>query len=289
MANFENNITLPNHLKVEFCRMLDRKDGAYGVVLCELFPPQKDKKVHQLVFKYETKKSKLTIEKWKKIFQKCNILDDFYEAVRKHAGQEPWIEESGEDDFATDFSHMHILKNPIGIYRGNNASDDYIKEQLQTQPSLEINQAVHERASSQPESLVAQQQADIGRLQTDLSLETDQSRLREREISRLLSVLTQVQADKEQLASQIEQYESLLMVQSQRNEDPEIRNILQEIVKIRNAVLFWFLTSKRLSYLYLPCNRMKIITSAVRYLMFLPFNQETFFRSKGTRLIYHTM
>ena len=70
--------------------MLDRKDGAYGVVLCELFPPQKDKKVHQLVFKYETKKSKLTIEKWKKIFQKCNILDDFYEAVRKHAGQEPW-------------------------------------------------------------------------------------------------------------------------------------------------------------------------------------------------------
>ena len=86
----ENNITLPNHLKVEFCQMLDRKDGAYGVVLCELFPPQKDKKVHQLVFKYETKKSKLTIEKWKKIFQKCNILDDFYEAVRKHAGQEPW-------------------------------------------------------------------------------------------------------------------------------------------------------------------------------------------------------
>ena len=86
----ENNITLPNHLKVEFCRMLDRKDGAYGVVLCELFPPQRDKKVHQLVFKYEKKKSKLTIEKWKKIFQKCNILDDFYEAVRKHAGQEPW-------------------------------------------------------------------------------------------------------------------------------------------------------------------------------------------------------
>ena len=43
-------MTLPIHIKVEFCRMLDRKDGAYGVVLCELFPPKKNKKIHQLVF-----------------------------------------------------------------------------------------------------------------------------------------------------------------------------------------------------------------------------------------------
>lgn len=84
-------MSLPIHLKVEFCRMLDRKDGAYGVVLCELFPPKKNKKIHQLVFKHETiTKTKLTMEDWRKLFQKCNKLQEFLDVVKKHTGQDPW-------------------------------------------------------------------------------------------------------------------------------------------------------------------------------------------------------
>ena len=73
-------------MKVAFCKILDQA-GAYSVVLRRLFPPEKNKKVHKLVFKYETKKSQLTIKEWQDLFKECHIMQDFYEVVKKYTGK----------------------------------------------------------------------------------------------------------------------------------------------------------------------------------------------------------
>lgn len=88
----EKKTTLPTHMKVKFCKILEKKDGAYWVVLNKLFPPEKIKRVHQVVFKYErTKKCQLTLVEWQDIFLKCDKLQDFSDVVKKYTGQGPWI------------------------------------------------------------------------------------------------------------------------------------------------------------------------------------------------------
>ena len=88
----EKKTRLPTHMKVELCRILEKEDGAYWVVLNKLFPPEKIKRVHRVVFKYEvTKKCQLTLEQWHDIFLKCDKLQDFYDVVKKYTGQDPWI------------------------------------------------------------------------------------------------------------------------------------------------------------------------------------------------------
>lgn len=88
----EKKTDIPIRMEVEFCRILEKKDDAYWVVLNELFPPKKIKRVHQVVLKYKrTKKRQLTLKKWHDIFQKCGKLDDFCDVVKKHTGQDPRI------------------------------------------------------------------------------------------------------------------------------------------------------------------------------------------------------
>lgn len=77
-------------MKVAFCKILDQA-GAYSVVLRRLFPPEKNKKVHKLVFKYETKKCQLTIEEWQDLFKECHIMRDFYEVVKRYTGEDNLI------------------------------------------------------------------------------------------------------------------------------------------------------------------------------------------------------
>lgn len=62
------------------------------MVLQQLFPPEKTKKVHKLVFKYETKKCQLTMKQWQDFFVECHILREFYEVVKKYTGEDNnWI------------------------------------------------------------------------------------------------------------------------------------------------------------------------------------------------------
>ena len=62
------------------------------MVLRQLFPPEKTKKVHKLVFKYETKKCQLTMKQWQDFFVECRILREFYEVVKKYTGEDNnWI------------------------------------------------------------------------------------------------------------------------------------------------------------------------------------------------------
>ena len=83
---------LPTHMKVEFCKILEKNDGAYWVVLNKLFPPAKIKRVYQVVFKYErTKKCQLTLAEWQDIFLKCDKLQDFCDVIKKYTGQDPCI------------------------------------------------------------------------------------------------------------------------------------------------------------------------------------------------------
>ena len=79
-------------MKVEFCKILEKTDGAYSVVLNTLFPPAKKKIVYQLVFKYErTKNCKVTLAKWQDIFLKCDKLQDFCDVIKHCTGQDPCI------------------------------------------------------------------------------------------------------------------------------------------------------------------------------------------------------
>lgn len=88
----ENKTHLPIRMEVEFCKILEKKDGAYWVVLNKLFPPKKIKRVYQVVLKYKrTKKRQLTLEEWQDIFLKCDKLKDFCDVVKKYTGQDPWI------------------------------------------------------------------------------------------------------------------------------------------------------------------------------------------------------
>lgn len=83
---------LTTHMKVEFCKILEKTDGAYSVVLNTLFPPAKKQKVYQLVFKYErTKNCKVTLAKWENIFLKCEKLQDFCDVIKSCTGQDPCI------------------------------------------------------------------------------------------------------------------------------------------------------------------------------------------------------
>ena len=91
-------------MKVEFCRILDKKDGAYWVVLHTLFPPKNPEKVHKVIYKYEeTKKCQLTLEQWEGIFQKCGKMQEFYDVVQKRTGQDPVISKYKKVSLACDF------------------------------------------------------------------------------------------------------------------------------------------------------------------------------------------
>lgn len=118
----EKKTALPTHMKVEFCKILEKKDGAYWVVLNKLFPPEKIKRVHQVVFKYErTKKCQLTLVEWQDIFLKCDNLQDFCDVVKKYTGQGPWIiDESDEEHDASLKELNHVVEN----LRDDNTSED---------------------------------------------------------------------------------------------------------------------------------------------------------------------
>lgn len=90
-------------MKVEFCRILERNEGAYWVVLNKLFPPEKIKRVHQVIFKYEVTKCQLTLEEWHDIFLKCNKLQDFCDVVKKYTGKDPWISKYKNVSLPLDF------------------------------------------------------------------------------------------------------------------------------------------------------------------------------------------
>ena len=78
-------------MKVAFCKILDQA-GGYSVVLRRLFPPEKNRKVHKLVLKYETKKKcHLTIKQWQDLFKECRVMQDFYDVVKKYTWEDNCI------------------------------------------------------------------------------------------------------------------------------------------------------------------------------------------------------
>ena len=84
-ADFLENTTTINlswqQLEKELCKVLEKRYGGTEQLLRKLFP---QRRVHQLVFKYETlMRRRLSLEEWRKLFKGLDMEQEFLDIVQK--------------------------------------------------------------------------------------------------------------------------------------------------------------------------------------------------------------
>ena len=77
----ENNACCPSlQLKKELCKVLEDRLGGTEELLKALFP---QRRIHQLIFKYETSRGRpLSIEEWRTLFKRLGVEQEFLDRVQ---------------------------------------------------------------------------------------------------------------------------------------------------------------------------------------------------------------
>ena len=79
----ENTTVYLSHqqLEKELCKVLEERYGGTEELLKKLFP---QRRVHQLIFKYETLMGRqLSLEKWRKLFKSLDMEQEFVDRVQR--------------------------------------------------------------------------------------------------------------------------------------------------------------------------------------------------------------